>query len=147
MKYVRYVLYICYFSALTITIKTSPEAVEVTFNYKDAKHVRQYEAYVDSSHKCSRPGDKPPYRCLVRDLEEAKEYVIYARVCLSGKAHCEPEVKENARTELRGKFLCFYLVLSWRRVFKITVYYFSTAWFENCASIADSAEPYNFANR
>ncbi len=122
-------------------------AAEVTFHYKESKRVRQYEAYVDSSHKCSRPGDNPPHRCLIRDLKEAKEYVIYARVCLTGKADCEPEIKESARTELRGSFLCFYLVLSWRTVFEITVYYFSTTWFEYCASIADSAEPYNFANK
>ncbi len=77
-------------------------AVEVTFHYKDSKNVRQYEAYVDNNRKCSRPGDKPPYRCLIRDLEEAKEYVIHACVCLSGKPNCETEVKENARTELRG---------------------------------------------
>ncbi len=93
--------------ALKITIKTSTEAVEVSFHYKDSKNVRQYEAYVDNRYKCSRPGSEAPYRCLIKGLEEAKEYVIYARVCLSGKAHCESEIKEKARTGLRGKFFSF----------------------------------------
>ncbi len=119
----------------------------MTFHYKDSKNVRQCEAYVNNSQKCSRPGDRPPHRCLIRDLKEAKEYVIYARVCFTGKADCEPEIKEKTRTELRGKFLCFYLVLSRRTVFEIIVYYFSTTWLEHYGPIADSAEPYSFAHK
>ncbi len=97
-------------SALKVTFKTSPVALEVTFHYKDSKNVRQYEAYVDMCHKCSRPGSATLHRCLIKGLDEAKEYVIHARVCLSGKPNCELEMKENTRTELRGEFLYFYLV-------------------------------------
>ncbi len=103
-------------SDLQISLKTTVVAVEVTFHYKDSQNVLQYEAYVDRHHKCSRPGNKPPLRCLIKGLEEAKEYAIYARVCLSGKANCEPKVKEIARTELRGKFKCCSPALSWRAV-------------------------------
>ncbi len=110
------ILFIYCVSALQISLKTTVVAVEVTFHYKDSKNVLQYEAYVDRHHKCSRPGDKPPLRCLIKGLEEAKEYAIYARVCLSGKANCEPKVKEIARTELRGKFKCCSPARSWRAV-------------------------------
>ncbi len=99
-------------SAVTITIITTVVAAEVTFHYKDAKHVRQYEAYVDNNRKCSRPGDSPPYKCLIRGLEEGKEYVIHARVCLAGKPTCEAGINETARTELRGQFACFNIVRS-----------------------------------
>ncbi len=99
-------------SAVTITIITTVVAAEVTFHYKDAKHVRQYEAYIDNNRKCSRPGDKPPYKCLIRGLEEAKEYAIHARVCLFGKPTCETAINETARTELRGQFACFNIVHS-----------------------------------
>ncbi len=80
-------------------------AAEVTFTYNGTEKVRQYEAYVESltsSQKCSRPGDAPPYKCLIKGLREAHVYVIVARVCPFGKSTCDPPIQEFVRTELRG---------------------------------------------
>ncbi len=80
-------------------------AAEVTFTYVDTENVRQYEAYVGSltsRQKCSSLGSASPYKCQIRGLSEANEYVILARVCLLGKDTCEPPVEKTVRTELRG---------------------------------------------
>ncbi len=99
-------LYIYIFaSALAISVTTTVVAAEVNFIYMDTANVRQYEAYVGSltsSQRCSRPGDAPPYKCQIRGLREATEYIILARVCLLGKSTCEPPIEKTARTELRG---------------------------------------------
>ncbi len=82
-------------------------AADVFFTYKDTKSVRQYQAYigsVTSPQKCSRSGETPPYKCAIRGLKEATEYIIVARVCLHKKPACEPPIEDTARTELRGLY-------------------------------------------
>ncbi len=83
-------------------------AAQVTFIYQDPESVRQYEAYVTSltsPQRCSRLGNKPPLKCLIRGLKEATEYVFLARVCLLGKPTCEHPIKKTVRTELKGSLL------------------------------------------
>ncbi len=102
-------LYFYCISAFAIAVKTTVVAAEVTFTYEGTEKVRQYEAYVGSltsSQRCSRPGDAPPYKCLIRGLSESNEYVILARVCIFGRSRCEPPKTKTVRTELRGWYNC-----------------------------------------
>ncbi len=104
-----------YISALTISVQTTVVTAEVTFIYSDSESVRQYEAYVTSltsTQRCSRRGDEPPFRCLLRGLQEATEYAILTRVCLLGKPTCEPPITKTVRTELRGSYNFHYLPIN-----------------------------------
>ncbi len=86
---------------------TTVVVTDVFFTYKDIKSVRQYEAYIGSlasPQKCSRLGDKPPYKCAIRGLQEATQYKVVARVCLHKKPTCENPIEDTARTELRGLY-------------------------------------------
>ncbi len=89
---------------------TSAVVADVFFSYPEPTKVQSYQAYIGSltsPKRCSRPGASPPYKCAIRDLEEATEYTIVARVCLNNKPDCEPPIEAIARTKPRGSYTLY----------------------------------------